>query len=79
MGAWVGMGVGVGGVCSPKVAPLSPFTVREAEQTLVPTGCVPTEVGAGCPPHLVHILPGMPPYRGWCSWSADQIYPGVSP
>ena len=37
-------------VCGPKVAPLSPLPVWEVYQLLLPPGCMPAEVGLGCPP-----------------------------
>ena len=46
---WVGMGVGVGGVCFPTVAPLTPLHVMSVEPPLPPLRCVPDGVGSGCP------------------------------
>ena len=50
MGDWVGMGVGVCGVCGPKVAPLAPFPVRQVEQTLFPPRVHAGGAGCGVPP-----------------------------
>ena len=75
-----GVGVGVVRVCGPKVVSLSLLPVRYFDQTLLPPGCVPEEVGSWCPPPpFVMIFSGISPYGRCCAWAAVQISPGVPP
>ena len=48
-GAWVDMGVRVGGLFGPKTVPLAPLPVLKVEKILLPPGCMPVEVGLGSP------------------------------
>ena len=58
------MGLGVGGVCVPKVTPLSPLPLLEVEQILLPPECVLEEVGVGRPPPCVPKFASNSPIRG---------------
>ena len=49
-GVWLDMGVGVGGVCGPKVAPLASLPVWEVEQPPPPPGVCLWRWVWGAPP-----------------------------